>query len=376
MERGMDIGGEASHSNPKKKPRRVKRQKLNGAIRHNWMIRWFINMVNIDILEDTYCTPGSPTGFTIFVQLLMDKAKETMTDLAAHFGQVDGNINNAHKDEDALLEMCKQCALNWKREWLIWKDSTEKKDWLESDEGAFEWRRFTISDVHWENNREKLAEEVEGWFNVGSGSIGRVFIQKDKHYMFDEPITEPGLTCVNLSDLYSSWDDNSRIRSDSQHDYHVVRFSPKHFIKYYGASMVYVAKRFKKVDLEEQTMAQQRMFMEMRPSGMRMCGLVSPVAMINDEDCPTLIFPYWNGGTLEEMLNRMAKYQHENDYGHAQPLEQNLTIFMENCLQIALALLETLKLFTPMAGFTITYTQETFFFTFQLGNGLTRESQS
>ena len=87
---------------------------MNGAIRHNWMIRWFINVVNIDELVEAYCTPGSLVGFTVFIQFLMDKVKETMLELAAYFGESGGNVDNAHKDDGTLLEMCKQCALNWK----------------------------------------------------------------------------------------------------------------------------------------------------------------------------------------------------------------------------------------------------------------------
>ena len=72
--------------------------------------------------------------------------------------------------------------------------------------------------------------------------------------------------------------------------------------------MVYIEKRFKSVDFERQIVAQHRMFMEMQISGIRMCGLINPVAMINEEERPTLIFPYWNRGTLEDMLHNMKNF--------------------------------------------------------------------
>src|SRR5450759_639101 len=273
----------------------------------------------------------------------MDKAKETMSELAAHFGNTGGNVENAHKDEDTLQEMCRQCALNWTREWDLWKDSVEKAEWVASDEGGFLWRKFTITDTCWEANREKLAQEVEGWFNVMSGSLSRVVIEKDKRYMLDEPITKPSLTCVSMKDIYSSWDDNSRIRLDSQHDYHLMRFISRHFTKFYGASIMYVAKHFKNFNLEQQIMAQQRLYLEAKILGIWMCGLVNPVTMINDEDCPTLIFPYWNGGTLEDMLRNMKIHQDQVLLGNLDAPDHRLRLFMENHLEIAPALLETLR---------------------------------
>ncbi|CAM6124944.1 unnamed protein product [Calypogeia fissa] len=207
-----------------KKSEISRRQELNRAIRHKWMADWFVNVVNIGDIEDEYATQGDPLGYMMFVQFLIEKGKEALIEMVAKKLDLGDDVDGVTKDESALLEWCKQAALNWKREWCLWMDSQEQKDWVATSEGEQVWSELSI-DPSFVAKRESLATEVQGWFNVVTGSLGRISMRRGATTLLLEPITESSLTPIRRGDLFSSWDDGSRLRSDGDCDYHIVRYA-------------------------------------------------------------------------------------------------------------------------------------------------------
>ncbi|CAM6121753.1 unnamed protein product [Calypogeia fissa] len=209
---GGDREGDGAPSKKKRKGGRKqknseisRRQTVNRAIRHKWMADWFVFVVNIDDIEDEYATQGDPLGYMMFVQFLIEKAKEAMIQMVAKKLDLGDEVDGVTKNEDVLLEWCKQAALNWKREWHLWMDLQEHKEWITTFEGEQVWRELTI-DPSFVTKREDLATEVQGWFNTVMGTLGRVSMRRGATTLLQEPITESSLTPIRRTDLLSSWD--------------------------------------------------------------------------------------------------------------------------------------------------------------------------
>ena len=172
----------------------------------------------------------------------------------------------------------------------------------------------------------------------------RLFVDK----RLQEPISDGNVRFLNDEDDLSSLDKSRIVGKGTTGIVYQVSFQKRRFTKELGTLDNYVAKLF----LDDQRGSEgvygsgyNRMMQELGAAGkLDHAGLIRPVACYSDKKKPILVFPFWNGGTLEEMFRIWKRIDDPPvdriKIPFSDKIKARLQIFKERRMELGQALLE------------------------------------
>ncbi|KAL3679972.1 hypothetical protein R1sor_022928 [Riccia sorocarpa] len=291
--------------NARKKAEKEEKYRQNSIFRHQWFV-WFTQETNNQTpLEKRFFTPGSLRGIQNFRSHLMELAIVKFLE--------EKEKPNVRPWETSVSAMSQRLARfleevpnNWDKHFDVWLKSREFEIWTEDAvRQKGEKPLLIIPGLTMRNDEEKkkwkrTAELWAQWFQPPK-SIKDHACTSAK-YKACESMSDNTIRFIS-KDSFTRRDETTRLGAGGAGRTHRVGVVDEELVPVLGAhDVVHYALKIRHLE-EGNTKIHDKCIREMMAFPESHPAIIRPIGLSKDKKRPMLLFPLWNGGTLEKYIN-------------------------------------------------------------------------
>ncbi|KAL3683960.1 hypothetical protein R1sor_001982 [Riccia sorocarpa] len=322
----------------------------NSLFRHRWF-KWFTQeTINRTPIKHKFFTPGSKKGVANFRSHLMELAVEAFLEKK--------NKPDTRPWETTVSEMSQRLArfleeipLKWGQMYEEWLKSKEFKDWTEEAvrvEGEKQFIRVLGAAMKNEAEQAKWRNTAQIWMRWFAPKKSIIdFGSTSGKYKLCESLSDNTIRFISPQDTFMTMDEATRLGHGGMGFTHRVGIVDEelaevlghHEVVHYALKFMHRRAEVKKV--HEKCIREMMVFPESHTA------IILPIGLSKDKKKPMLLFPIWNGGTIERCMNlekstrgrispegiRLIDQKHRDSMTADEWL--NIQIFRKHMLQIA-----------------------------------------
>ncbi|KAL3683343.1 hypothetical protein R1sor_001365 [Riccia sorocarpa] len=295
---------EKQAENARKKTEKDERYRQNSVFKHRWFV-WFTQETNNQTpLEQKFFTPGSIRGIQNFRSHLMELAIERFLE-EKEKPDVRPWETTVSAMSQRLAKFLEEVPQNWLKHYEDWLRSREFEAWTQ---GATQIkpRIFRQPGATMRNDEEKqkwrrTAEMWTQWFQPPK------FIKDhactSAKYKSCESMSDNVIRWISGKETFTRMDETTRLgtgRAGLTHrvgviDEELAQVLGCHEVVHYALKVMLRPRGDTKV--HEKCIREMMAFPESHPA------IIRPIGLCKDKKRPMLLFPLWNGGTLQKYMN-------------------------------------------------------------------------
>ncbi|KAL3685367.1 hypothetical protein R1sor_003389 [Riccia sorocarpa] len=291
--------------NARKKAEKEEKYRQNSIFRHRWFV-WFTQETNNQTpLEKRFFTPGSLRGIQNFRSHLMEVAIMKFLE-EKEKPNVRPWETSVSAMSQRLARFLEEVPKNWDKHFDVWLKSREFEIWTEDAvRQKGEKPLLIIPGLTMRNDEEKkkwkrTAELWAQWFQPPK-SIKDHACTSAK-YKACESMSDNTIRFIS-KDSFTRRDETTRLGAGGAGRTHRVGVVDEELVPVLGAHDV-VHYALKIWHLEEgNTKIHDKCIREMMAFPESHPAIIRPIGLSKDKKRPMLLFPLWNGGTLEKYIN-------------------------------------------------------------------------
>ncbi|KAL3684225.1 hypothetical protein R1sor_002247 [Riccia sorocarpa] len=291
--------------NARKKAEKDEHYGQNSVFRHRWFV-WFTQETNNQTpLEKRFFTPGSLRGIQNFQSHLMELAIVKFLE-EKEKSDAPPSETSVSAMSQRLARFLEEVPKNWDKHFDVWLKSRKFESWTEDvvrQKG--EKPLLIIPGLSMRNDEEKkrwkrTAELWAQWFQPPK-SI-KDYACTSAKYKACESMSDNTIRFIS-KDSFTRMDETTRLGFGGAGRTHRVGVIDEELVPVLGAhDVVHYALKIwhgEKGDskVHEKCIREMMAILESHPT------IIRPIGLSKDKKRPMLLFPLWNGGTLEKYIN-------------------------------------------------------------------------
>ncbi|KAL3691216.1 hypothetical protein R1sor_010932 [Riccia sorocarpa] len=291
--------------NARKKAEKEEKYRQNSIFRHRWFV-WFTQETNNQTpLEKRFFTPGSLRGIQNFrlhlmelaiVKFLEEKEKPNVRPWETSVSAM----------SQRLARFLEEVPKNWDKHFDVWLKSREFEIWTEDAvRQKGEKPLLIIPGLTMRNDEEKkkwkrTAELLAQWFEPPKSIKDHAYTSAK--YKACESMSDNTIRFIS-KDSFTRRDETTRLGAGGAGRTHRVGVVDEELVPVLGAhDVVHYALKIWHLEegntkIHDKCIREMMVFPESHPA------IIRPIGLSKDKKRPMLLFPLWNGGTLEKYIN-------------------------------------------------------------------------
>ncbi|KAL3676022.1 hypothetical protein R1sor_025970 [Riccia sorocarpa] len=282
------------------------RYRQNSLFRHRWF-QWFTQeTVNRTPIEQKFFTPGSKKGVGDFRSHLMELAVEAFLKEKENPDSRPWGTGVSEMSQ-RLARFLEEVPLKWDQMYEDWLKSREFEAWTDEAVRLEAEKKFVrVAGTAMKNEEEQdkwrtIAKKWMRWFAAKKTITD--FGSTTGKYKLCESVSDNTIRFISPEDSLTRTDETTVLgegRMGTTHrvgiiDEELAEVLGHHEVVHYALKVMHLRVRDKKV--HEKCIREMMAFPESH------FAIIRPIGLSKDKKKPMLLFPLWNGGTIEKWMN-------------------------------------------------------------------------